>query len=120
MNPYVQAQRLVESLRECEEYKHLLQLQMEIEKSDELRDLLEDYQEIQEEVHLLQSMNQDVSDEIQEEMSRLSNLLDSIPVLQAYLEAERKMCIIIQDIQDMIMAPINEIFGGLDRKYNQM
>ncbi len=120
MNPYVQAQRLVESLRECEEYKDLLQLQREIEKSEELREILENYQEIQEEIHVLQSMNQAISDEMEEEMKRLTNLLESIPILQAYMEAERKMCIIIQDIQDMIMVPINEIFDGLDRKYNQM
>lgn len=112
-NPYDIANQLVEVLRQSDEYQEILKIQAEVEKNETLNRLLNSYRSIQVEVQTLQLQGQEPSQEIQEKVNKLTEIIQDIPLLKQYLDAEEKFGIIFQDVQQIVMTPVVDLFSEI-------
>lgn len=114
-NPYDVANSLVDALQQSAEYQEILRIQAEIEKNETLNKMLNSYRSIQVEVQTLQLQGQQPSPEIEEKVNQLTNIIQDIPLLKQYLDAEEKFGIIFQDVQQIVMRPVVDLFASIDQ-----
>lgn len=92
-----------------------MHIQNEIEKNETLNKMLNSYRSIQVEVQTLQLQGQQPSPEIEEKVNQLTKVIQDIPLLKQYLDAEEKFGILFQDIQQTVMTPVVDLFASIDQ-----
>ncbi len=112
-NPYDLANDLVEALRQTQEYQKILEVQKKIEENETLDKMLNSYRSIQVEVQTLQLQGQQPSPEVEEKVNQLTNIIQDIPLLKEYLDAEEEFGILFQDIQQIVMRPVVDLFESI-------
>jgi len=112
-NPYDLANELVEALRQTKEYQRILQIQKEIEKNEKLDKMLNQYRAIQVEIQTLQLQGQQPSPEVEEKVKKLTDIIQEIPLLKQYLDAEEEFGEIFQDVQQIVMRPVIDLFENI-------
>jgi len=114
-NPYELANDLVEALRQSKEYQKILELQKQIEQNETLDKMLNSYRAIQVEIQTLQLQGQQPSPEIEEKVNQLTDIIQDIPLLREYLDAEEAFGEIFQDIQQIVMRPVIDLFESINQ-----
>ena len=115
-NPYDLANQLVEALRQTQEYQKILEIQKRIEQNEKLDKMLNSYRSIQVEVQTLQLQGKQPSPEVEEKVNQLTNYIQNIPLLKEYLDAEEEFGIIFQDIQQIVMQPVVDLFENINQE----
>lgn len=114
-NPYEQAKQLVEALQSSPEYQQLRQIQDQIEKNETLYKMLNSYRSIQVEIQTLNLQGREPGEDIEKKVTQLTKIIEGIPLLNQYLEAEQKFGEIFQDIQQIVMQPVLELYRDLEQ-----
>lgn len=112
-NPYDLANDLVDALIQSEEYQKILEVQKRIEQDETLNRVLNSYRSIQVEVQTLQLQGQQPSQEVEEKVNRLNEIIQDIPLLKEYLDAEEEFGILFQNIQQIVMRPVVDLFESI-------
>lgn len=117
-NPYDLANDLVDALIQSEEYQKILEVQKRIEQDETLDKVLNSYRSIQVEVQTLQLQGQQPSPEVEEKVNRLNEIIQDIPLLKEYLDAEEEFGILFQNIQQIVMRPVVDLFESITNEEN--
>lgn len=112
-NPYDQAQALVQSLKSTPEYQELIQVQDSIEKNETLKNMLNQYRTIQVEIQTMHLQGRQPTEDVEQKVNQLTQMVEGIPLLKQYLDAEQKFGEIFQDIQQIVMQPVLELYQGV-------
>lgn len=112
-NPYDQAQALVQSLQSTPEYQELKQVQDAIEQNETLKNMLNQYRTIQVEIQTMHLQGRQPTEEVEQKVNQLTQMIEGIPLLKQYLEAEQKFGEIFQDIQQIVMQPVLDLYQGV-------
>jgi cell fate (sporulation/competence/biofilm development) regulator YlbF (YheA/YmcA/DUF963 family) len=112
MNIYDKAYDLARALQESDELKELTQLNEQIQADPDSKRMLDDFRQRQ--VELQQKM---MSGEMpaKEEMDKLEKLYEVIslnPSLRRLFEAERRLGVIMEDVQRIISEPLKDSADG--------
>jgi cell fate (sporulation/competence/biofilm development) regulator YlbF (YheA/YmcA/DUF963 family) len=112
-NPYDQAQALVQSLQSTPEYQELKQVQDAIEQNETLKNMLNQYRTIQVEIQTMHLQGRQPTEEVEQKVNQLTQMIEGIPLLKQYLDAEQKFGEIFQDIQQIVMQPVLDLYQGI-------
>lgn len=109
-NVYDQANALESALRESEEFQQMKELYSKVNEDAESKKLFDDFRDIQ---MTLQQKNMQGEELLEEEIQKAQNSAQEIENdenIKGLMEAEQKMSQLIQDLNRVIMKPIEELY----------
>lgn len=109
-NIYDLAHGLAKGLKESEEFKTLKVAQEQMEAEETSKKMFNDFRQTQMDMQMKQMQGQEIS---QEEMEKANQLFETIklnPAISSLLDSEQRLSVIIEDINKIIFAPIQEIY----------
>ncbi|MCI0182464.1 MAG: YlbF family regulator [Acidibacillus sp.] len=109
MNPYDKAHELVRALRESEEYRTMKQSVDQVSGDDQAKRMITDFHMKQLEFERNRLLGQEPTQEDQEDLQKLYDVLQLHTAVRDYLRAEYQFGMIIQDIQKILSDALEEI-----------
>lgn len=103
MYVYDQAHALAKAIRELEEYKLLKRHREKINGDPALKKVFTDYRTRQFDIQKLQMTGRKVPEEMAKMFGQMHDTVVSNPVLKAFLEAELRFGLIMNDIQKILV-----------------
>ncbi len=110
MNPYDAAHKLAKSLKESEEFKELIKAQKEIKADETAKKMLLDLRSKQMELQRQKLSGIEVSNEQEEKLKKLLEVVNMNMVAKRFLEAEYKVAVLLQDVQKIIGEATDRIY----------
>jgi cell fate (sporulation/competence/biofilm development) regulator YlbF (YheA/YmcA/DUF963 family) len=110
MNVYDKAYELAKAMKESSDYKQFKQLNETITADADAKKMLDDFRERQMELQK-RMMSGDMPP--QEEMEKMEKLFEVINLnvnLRKLFEVERRLSVIMEDVQRIITEPLQEVF----------
>jgi cell fate (sporulation/competence/biofilm development) regulator YlbF (YheA/YmcA/DUF963 family) len=111
VNPYDHAHQLARSIRASQQYLEVKEAKRKLEENPKFREMLDKFTEKRLQMQTLYLQGKQPSPEQSEEMEKLSTAIQGVPAITAYLQAEERLMILLQDLQRIIMEPVEDIFG---------
>ncbi|CAB3390966.1 YlbF family regulator [Kyrpidia spormannii] len=114
MNPYDYAHGLARALRESEWYRNLKEAKKRLEADPEAWRMAHDIRRRTVELQLKAMGGQTVTTEEQEQLRKLQEVAMLHPAVRAYLEAESRLSVVMDDIQRILaeaIAPVVDLPG---------
>lgn len=107
MSVYDLANRLAKQIKNSDEYKDYLEKKEKITQNKKTKAMLLDFQQEQMKLQAKQLSGEDLTEEEREKLENLRELVDINNDIKKYLQAEYRVNILLNDIQ-------NIIFGDLE------
>lgn len=102
MEVYDEAHALARAIRNCQAYKEYVAVRERVAADREKRRMLGDFRRQQAEIEMARLAGQEVDREKEEQVARLYELLRLNPTLAEFLEAERRLAVLVADVQKII------------------
>lgn len=107
------AQDLEKAIRQCEEYSLLEQAYKEVNADQSTKDLFENFRTIQMQLQQKQMMGQDISEEEVIQAQKSLALVQQNDKIVKLMEAEQQMSMSIAEMNQIIMKPLEELYGSM-------
>src|SRR6056297_2253573 len=107
MSVYDLANRLAKQIKNSDEYEDYLEKKKKVMQNEKTKEMLIDFQQEQMKLQAKQLSGEDLTEEEQEKLENLRDLVDINNDIKKYLQAEYRVNILLNDIQ-------NIIFGDLE------
>ncbi|WP_165873704.1 YlbF family regulator [Baia soyae] len=108
-NPYDFAHGLARSLRESDVFVEMKKLKSEIESNESYKEMLKGYHQLHIEMQTVRMQGIEPTDEFKERAEKTTLAIQGIPVIMQYLQAEERLSILLNDIQKIMLEPVQEI-----------
>lgn len=102
MNVYEETHRLVQAIKESEEFKTLQETKVKLEENKELADAVKDFEKKSAELQAKQMLGEEDTSEMLQKVSELSAILMQDPLAAEYLQAQIRFSIMIKDVFDIL------------------
>ncbi|MDR0266852.1 YlbF family regulator [Paenibacillus sp.] len=112
MNIYDKANELAKALKESQEVQDITSAMSLIEKDPESKSMLEDFRNRQMEIQQRMMSGDMPSQEEMEKMEKLFDVLSLNLNIRRLFDAERRLSVIIEDINKMISDSLQNLYGG--------
>lgn len=110
MNVYDIAHDLARAVKDSQEMTILKKAMADIESNADAKQMLDDFRQRQADVQRqIMSGETPASDEM-ENMEKLYEIINMNPTIRNMLEAERRLSIVMEDIQRILSEPLKEIY----------
>ena len=109
MNVYDHAHALAKSIRKSSQYTEFKNASKKLQEDETARKMLNDFRQTQMEHQKRKMENDTVSQEEEEKMQKLSELVNLNLTVKNYLEKEYQLAVMIRDVQKIIGEAIEEI-----------
>lgn len=110
VNVYDQANALESALRQSEEFNNMKDLYNRVNDNEESRKLFEEFREIQVELQQKQMSGEEVLEADIERAQTSAEAIEQDENIKGLMEAEQRMSELIQDLNRVIMKPIEELY----------
>lgn len=111
VNVYDQANALESALRKSDEFNNMKDLYTKVNENPESKQLFDEFRNVQVELQQKQMMGEEVLEEDIERAQTSAEAIETDENIRALMEAEQKMSELIQDLNRVIMKPIEELYG---------
>ncbi|MGA9172858.1 MAG: YlbF family regulator [Thermoactinomyces sp.] len=111
VNPYDHAHQLARSIRASQPYQDMKEAKRKLEENPKFREMLEKFTGMRLNMQTLYMQGKEPSPEQKEEMEKLTTAIQGVPAITAYLQAEERLMVLLQDLQRIIMEPVEDLFG---------
>ncbi len=111
VNVYDQANALESALRKSDEFNNMKDLYTKVNENPESKQLFDTFRDVQVELQQKQMMGEEVLEEDIERAQSSAEEIEKDDNIKALMEAEQKMSELIQDLNRVIMKPIEELYG---------
>ena len=101
-NPYDKARELSNAIRESQEYREYLAAKERASQNQELVAALNDYQEKQFELQKRVLVGEEIGQEIMQQMQNLYQILARDPAAAAYLQAQIRFSMMVNEVYRML------------------
>ena len=98
MNPYDKARELCMAVKESREYKDYLAAKEKASQNQELVAALNDYQEKQFDLQKKSMLGEEIEQDVARQMQNLYEILAVDPLAAAYLQAQMRFAMLVNDI----------------------
>lgn len=113
VNLYDSAYGLESAIRQSDEYRELKQAYNEVNADPAAKQMFDQFRQIQMNLQQKQMMGQDISEqEIQQAQSTVG-LAQQNPKIAHLMQAEQRMSMIIGELNQVIMKPLEELYGQM-------
>lgn len=110
VNIYDAANQLESDLRKTDEFKSLEKAFEDLQKDEEASKLFDEFRQIQQTIQQKQMMGQEITEEDAKEAQELSDKVGENETLAALIEAEQKVGQIIEEINQIVVKPLQELY----------
>lgn len=109
MNVYDEAHNLARAIKESNEFIEYSEIQKEIEKDEQLSDMIKDIREISIKLQAAQISGEQPDASLMERMQSIYGLMATKPMAIKYIESETRMQLMMKDVFEII----GEAMGGM-------
>ena len=110
VNVYDQANALENALRESEEFQQMKELYSKVNEDAESKKLFDDFRDIQMTLQQKQMQGEELLEEEIQKAQNSAQEIENDENIKGLMEAEQKMSQLIQDLNRVIMKPIEELY----------
>jgi cell fate (sporulation/competence/biofilm development) regulator YlbF (YheA/YmcA/DUF963 family) len=111
-NLYDTAYEMEKAVRGSKEYTELKRLYDQVNADASARSMFENFRQIQMMLQQKQMAGQEIRpDEVQQAQKTVS-LVQQHPVISKLMEAEQRMSMVIAELNNIIMKPLEELYGA--------
>lgn len=107
------AQDLGNAIRESNEYKQLKQSYTDVSADPSSKQLFDQFRQVQMNLQQKQMTGQDISQQEVEQAQKMATLVQQHPRISRLMEAEQHMGMLIGELNQVIMKPLEELYGSL-------
>lgn len=108
-NPYDYAHGLARAIKQSDVYLEMKKLKTEIEANESYKEMLKGYHQLHIEIQTIRMQGIEPSDEFKERAEKTTLAIQGIPVIMQYLQAEERFSVLLNDIQKIMLEPVQEI-----------
>ncbi|WP_338451319.1 YlbF family regulator [Niallia oryzisoli] len=115
VNLHDSAYELEKALRNSDEYKTLKRLYDEVNADPSSNQLFEKFRNMQLQMQQKQMMGQDIS---QEEIAQAQIIVTDVQKnekISKLMDAEQRMSMIVQELNQIIVKPLEELYGSVEK-----
>jgi cell fate (sporulation/competence/biofilm development) regulator YlbF (YheA/YmcA/DUF963 family) len=113
VNLHDAAYALEKAIRQSDEYKQLQQMYHEVNSDPTAKNMFEQFRQIQMNLQQKQMMGQEISEqEVQQAQSKVAVVQQNEKIARL-MQAEQRMSMIIGELNQLIMKPLEELYGNL-------
>ncbi len=113
VNLYDSAYALEKAVRESDEYLHLKRMYDEVNADPAAKNMFDEFRQIQLNLQQKQMMGQNISEqEVQNAQASVVKVQQNEKISHL-MEAEQRMSTIINEINQVVMKPLSELYGGM-------
>jgi cell fate (sporulation/competence/biofilm development) regulator YlbF (YheA/YmcA/DUF963 family) len=113
VNLYDAAYALETAIRQSDEYKQLQQMYLEVNADPAAKNMFDQFRQIQMNLQQKQMMGQEISEqEVQQAQSTVAVVQQNEKIAQL-MQAEQRMSMIIGELNQLIMKPLEELYGNI-------
>lgn len=111
VNIYDEANRLESALRQSDEYNAIKSHYAAVNSNPESKKIFDDFRKIQLSLQEKQMSGQEITEEDLNAAQSTAELIEKDENISKLMEAEQKMSFMIQEINRVIMKPLEELYG---------
>jgi len=115
VNLHDSAYELERAIRESAEFKNLKQMYDEVNADPSARQMFENFRNIQLHLQQKQMMGQEISQEEVEQAQKTVALVQQHEKISKLMETEQRMSMIIAELNQIIMKPLEELYGPMTK-----
>ncbi|EIJ81977.1 hypothetical protein PB1_03520 [Bacillus methanolicus PB1] len=112
VNLYDSAYAMENAIRRSEEYVLLRKFYKEVNEDESARRMFENFRNIQLQLQEKQMMAQEITQEEIEHVQKAAALVQQHDKISKLIEAEQRMSMIITQLNEIIMKPLEELYGN--------
>ncbi|WP_166627048.1 YlbF family regulator [Jeotgalicoccus sp. S0W5] len=109
-NVYDQANALESALRQSEEFQQMQELYSKVNENEESKKLFDEFRELQMTLQQKQMQGEELLEEDIQKAQSSAQEIENDENIKGLMEAEKKMSQLIQDLNRVIMKPIEELY----------
>ncbi|MEH7255047.1 YlbF family regulator [Neobacillus niacini] len=113
INLYDAAYTLEKSIRQSDEYKHLQQMYLEVNADPAAKNMFDNFRQIQMNLQQKQIMGHQLSEQEIQQAQATAALVQQNEKISRLMQAEQRMSMIIGELNQVIMKPLEELYGNL-------
>jgi cell fate (sporulation/competence/biofilm development) regulator YlbF (YheA/YmcA/DUF963 family) len=113
VNLYDAAYALEKAIRQSDEYKHLQQMYLEINADPAAKNMFDNFRQIQMSLQQKQMMGQEISEQEVQQAQATVGLVQQNEKIARLMQAEQRMSMIIGELNQVIMKPLEELYGNI-------
>ncbi|WP_062105343.1 YlbF family regulator [Bacillus niameyensis] len=110
------ALELEKALRNSEEFQELQKMYATVEHNESAKSLFDAFRNVQIELQQKQMAGQDITEEEVIEAQAIANKVQENTSVTKLMEAEQRMSMAIQELNKIIMKPLDELYGSMGGK----
>nr|WP_263312888.1 YlbF family regulator [Mammaliicoccus sp. Marseille-Q6498] len=114
INIYDKANELEQGLRESKEYNKIKEQYEKVNANPETKNLFDEFREIQLELQNKQMQGEEISEVDIARAQKSAQEIEQNETIAELMQAEQAMSQLIQDINRVIMKPLEDIYGSLE------
>lgn len=111
VNVYDQANALEDALRNSDEFQNMKDLYGKVNSNPESKQLFDEFREVQMDLQQKQMQGEEINEEDVQKAQKSAEDIEKDENIKSLMEAEQKMSELIQDLNRVIMKPIEELYG---------
>ncbi|MEH7180793.1 YlbF family regulator [Neobacillus vireti] len=113
VNLYDAAYALEKAIRQSDEYKHLQQMYNEVNADPAAKRMFDNFRQVQMNLQQKQMMGQQITEqEVQQAQSTVA-VVQQNERISRLMQAEQRMSMIIGELNQLIMKPLEELYGNM-------
>ncbi|MBO0993607.1 YlbF family regulator [Bacillus sp. SD088] len=112
-NLYDHAYDLEKSLRESEEYMDLKNMYEAVENDATAKSMFDSFRQVQMQLQQKQMNGQDIPEEEVQQAQLIANQVQQNEKVTKLMEAEQRMSMAIQELNKIIMKPLDDLYGAV-------
>jgi cell fate (sporulation/competence/biofilm development) regulator YlbF (YheA/YmcA/DUF963 family) len=114
VNLHDSAFELEKAIRQSDEYTNLKKIYDEVNSDESARTMFENFRNIQMELQQKQMSGQEISQEEVEQAQKTVALVQQHETISKLMEAEQRMSMAITELNQIIMKPLEELYGSME------
>ncbi|MBG9810992.1 YlbF family regulator [Priestia endophytica] len=111
-NVYDVAYELEKAVRESDDYKNLKKLYDEVNADESAKRLFDNFRNMQLELQQKQMTGQEISEEEVQKAQQTVAIIQQHEAISKLMEAEQRMSVLVQELNKVIMKPLEELYGN--------
>jgi len=106
MAVYDLAHRLARKIKETEEYMEYLEIRKKVMENEKTKEMLLDFRKEQFKLQAKQISGQEITEEEEEKLNNLRQIIDLNANIKKYLEAEYRVGVLLDDLQEILFGDL--------------
>ncbi|KIL45586.1 YlbF family regulator [Jeotgalibacillus soli] len=113
VNLYDHANELERAIRKSDEFTHLKQMYDAVTNDESARRMFENFRDIQLVLQQKQLTGEEITQDEIEHAQKTAALVQQHALISKLMDSEQRMSMLIQDLNKVIMKPLEELYGPM-------